>query len=45
LSEDDSAVNMIFSAVTFEFGDLPVAGAWGSGTLAADQVVETVDAT
>jgi hypothetical protein len=44
LSEDDSAVNMIFSAVTFEFGDLPVAGAWGSATLAADQVVEAVDA-
>jgi hypothetical protein len=44
LSEDDSAVNMIFGAVTFEFGALPVAGAWGSATLVpADQVVETVD--
>jgi hypothetical protein len=44
LSEDGSIVNMIFSALTFEFGNLPVAGAWGSATLAAgERILEPVD--
>lgn len=44
LSENADEVNMLLGALTFEFANLPVAGAWGSATLdATERTIEAVN--